>query len=71
MQNNNQKTELNYNSNIPQEKSVFNTEAQKDLVEHSVKLTFKYMLYTFLVIIPFVLIIVFGFIYIMKNMIKF
>jgi hypothetical protein len=58
---------IEISSTIPSNKSVFNTEAQKELIKHSFRLSFKYMLYTFLVIVPLVLLMVFGFVYLLSN----
>jgi hypothetical protein len=65
--NSNNHSTVEISSTIPNNKSVFNTEAQKELMEHSFKLTFKYMLYTFLVIVPFILLMIFGLTYVLSR----
>lgn len=56
--------------NVDPNKSVLNVEAQKELINHSFNQSFKLMLKMFLIIVPVMLIFVFGGIYLVTKILK-
>ena len=51
-------------------KSVLNVDAQKELMEHNMKLAMKYMVIMLLVMLPLMALFVLGLFYFIRNMVN-
>lgn len=56
--------------NTESSKSILNVDAQKELMDHALKNSFKLIIKMFLIIVPAMLVIVFGFIYVLTHLLR-